>query len=215
MKFVHVDESETVDVIEEKRLKIIQPRDGYRFTEDSLLLADFVEEKAGDEVIDLGCGSGIIGIQIALRGRVKKVVCIEIQEKLVLCAEKNIIINSLTDVVEVIKGDVRRIEKYFPPESFDIAVSNPPYIRRGTGRISPSRERAIARYEEFLSLPDLLHAVRYLLKKGGLFYLVYPMTRFKELITLSSHFELTPLFVRHVYRKPCEAQNVFLFKARK
>jgi tRNA1Val (adenine37-N6)-methyltransferase len=215
MKLIYFDEDETLDVVEENRLKLIQPKRGYRFTEDSILLASFVEEKEGDEIVDIGSGSGIIAVQIALRRKAKRVVCIEIQEKLARCAERNIVINSVEDIVEVIRGDARKVEKYLPPESFDIAVSNPPYIRRGTGRISSVMERAIGRYEDFLSLPDLLHSARYLLRNNGLLYIVYPMRRFKELFALSSHFKLIPLFIKHIYRKPSEEHNIILFKAKK
>jgi len=215
MKLIYFDEDETLDVLEENRLKLIQPKKGYRFTEDSILLANFVEEKEGDEIVDIGSGSGIIAVQIALRRKAKRILCIEIQERLVKCAERNVIINSVEGIVDVIKGDARRIEKFLPPESFDIAVSNPPYIRRGTGRISSVMERAIGRYEDFLSLPDLLHSVRYLLKNNGLLYLVYPMKRFKELFVLSSHFRLIPVFVKCIYRKPSEDHNIIIFKAKK
>lgn len=215
MKLIHFDESETLDVIEEKRLKLIQPKKGYRFTEDSILLANFVEEKEGDEIIDIGSGSGIIAVQIALRGKAKKIFCIEIQEKLATCAERNIIINSVEKIVEVVRGDARRIKRFFPPSSFDIAVSNPPYIRRGTGRISSSMERAIGKYEEFLSISDLLHAARYLLRENGVLYVIYPMKRFKELFAISSHFKLHPLFAKHIYRKPSEEHNLIIFKAKK
>ncbi len=215
MKLIYFEENETIDVLEDKKLKMIQPKKGYRFNEDSVILANFVEEKEGDEIIDIGSGSGIIAIQIALRRKAKRIVCIEIQERLANCAQRNVIINSVDDIVEVIQGDARRIEKFLPPESFDIAVSNPPYIRRGTGRISSSIERTIGRYEDFLSLPDLLHCARYLLRKNGLLYVVYPMKRFKELFTLSTHFKLTPLFVKHIYRKPQDEHNIIIFKAKK
>ncbi len=211
-EIIWTEDWETLDIIKEKNLKVIQPRKGYRFTEDSLLLADFVEEEDGAEIVELGGGSGVISLLIAKRRKAKKILSIEIQEGLVQCAKKNVRINCLEGLIQVVKGDVRMVDRYFPPESFDIVVSNPPYVKRGEGRISYMIDRAIARSEEFLTLPDVLRASQFLLKVGGHLYLIYPSKRLPEIFSLSSRFSLNPIKVESIHRK---GGDIILFKARK
>jgi len=57
---------ETIDTFLNGRLRIIQSRQGYRFSVDALLLAEFVSIKSEDFVVDLGAGCGIISLFLAL-----------------------------------------------------------------------------------------------------------------------------------------------------
>lgn len=187
-----IGEGESLDVILNGRLKLIQSERGYRFSIDSLLLANFVQTGANERLVDLGVGSGIIALILARRPGVAQVTGVEIQEELVQLARRNASLNGQADKVEIVQGDVREIKNILPPESFGVAVFNPPYHRSGSGRINPILQRAIARHEIKATLPDFLAAARYLLPQSGRVYAIYPAFRMVELLYQMRRNKLEP-----------------------
>ena len=58
----------TLDGLLNKKVKLEQPKDGYRVALDTVFLASAVDAKANDLVLDLGCGVG--GSMLSLAARV-------------------------------------------------------------------------------------------------------------------------------------------------
>lgn len=190
----------TLDSIRD--IKIYQTRSGYRFSVDALLLYSFIDVKTARKIADLGAGSGIVGILLAKKYRNAGIALIEIQKGLAALAEKNITLNSLGERVRVIRADVREIKTrrslLVTPHSFDIAVSNPPFRKEMSGRLNPDEEKAIARHEIKLKLPELVKAADYLLKPKGKFFFIHLPERLAEIIeTLSGEMEVKRLRLVH------------------
>jgi len=222
--------NETLDVLLDGRVRIIQRRDGYRVNQDSLRLCRFVRPMPGAAGIDLGAGCGIVAIVLSLEKKIKHMVALELQETLADLARRNTVLNGLGghadasgraidgisdhaevhhttdngsgghreagvaactgphDRVEIIRGDILKVEKLFAPHSFDLAVSNPPYREAGRGRTGPSTERTIARHEQACSLSELLRAAAYILKPQGIFAFCQLRERWQEIAeTLAAH----------------------------
>ena len=98
-------------------------------------------------------------------------------------ARKNVRLNDLQNRVEIVKGDVRAIERVARPESFDRAVTNPPFRKSTSGRISAGEEKRIARHETEAVLRDFFRAAAYLLRRKGRLTIVYPAVRSMDLLT--------------------------------
>ena len=175
-------DAETVDGILDGRLKIIQKEKGYRFSIDAYLLAHFVYMNKNDRVLDMGTGSGVIPIIVAHRYSCDKVVGIDIQEEMVDMARRSVALNGLGNKVDMISGDVRKIEARFDDQSFDVVIINPPYRKFGSGKINPDYQKSVARHEITGCLSDYLMASRYVLKKSGRVYMIYPASRLVELM---------------------------------
>jgi len=173
--------NETLDVLLDGRLKIFQPREGYRVSEDALHLCRFVNDMPEEVGIDLGTGCGIVAIVLAMEGKVSGMVGLEIQEGLASLAERNVRINGLKSQVEIVKGDIRRIEEQFDPREAMLVVSNPPYRELGRGRLSPTEEKNIAKHEQFCSLEELIGAADYLLAPGGVLAFCHLRERWEEI----------------------------------
>lgn len=162
-----------------KNLKIIQNKNLYTFTSDSVILANFLKIKSKESAVEIGGGSGVISILATAKNKVKKIKIFEIQENLQKLCEKNIKINNLNDVLELISDDVRNFKKYVEVGSQDVVFSNPPYFLVDK---TENSVRKFARQEVFLNLKDLIKISSQMLKYGGRFYLIYPASRLCELI---------------------------------
>jgi len=173
--------NETFDILLDGRVRIIQPRDGYRVNQDSLRLCEFVRTMPGARGIDLGAGCGILAIVLILEEKAKKMVAMELQESMVNMARRNTALNGLSNRIETSQGDIRQVEKLFEPRSFGLALSNPPYRGIERGRPSPSEEKNIARREQACSLQDLVRAAAYLLKPRGVFAFCQLKERWEEI----------------------------------
>ncbi len=160
-------------------LKIIQNKNLYTFTSDSVVLANFLKIKPKENAVEIGGGSGVISILATAKNKFKKIKIFEIQEKLQKNCEKNIKINNLSEKLELICDDIKNCRKYLEVGSQDVVFSNPPYFP-----VDDSLEsvRKNARQEVFLNLKDLIKVSSEMLKFGGRFYLIYPASRLCELV---------------------------------
>jgi len=171
--------NETIDNFLDGKLQIIQSRQGYRFSVDALLLAEFVSVKSEDVVVDLGTGCGIISLVLAVKSKVGCIVGIELQKELASQAHRNVVLNKLENKIAIIRGDLRHLP--IGPAFAHIVVCNPPYRRQKSGRINPDSSKAIARHELSTKVNDILVAGKALLKEGGRLALIYPANRLAEI----------------------------------
>ena len=190
---------ETLDVLLDGRLRIVQSKSGYRLSLDALLLAHFAEVPGGASIVDLGAGNGAVALMLAARARSARLTGLEIQAKMIERARRTIALNSFGDRLSMVHGDVRAVEGLFEPGSFDLAVCNPPYRRLNSGRMNPNDEKRTARHEVTGRLGDFVRAARYLLRHGGRLSVVYPATRLVDLLHTMREEELEPKRIRLVH----------------
>ncbi len=190
---------ETLDALFGGRLKLRQPERGYRFSMDVVLLADFARPKIGDRVADLGAGCGVISLILALNPAPSSVTGIELDSGMASLASENVQLNAMESKVRMVTGDLTRPADLFPPESFDLAVANPPYGSPGTGRISPMEDRASARHELHSTLEDFLRAAAFLVRYGGRLAVIYRAAGLPRLLRGLEAAGFTPKRMRFVH----------------
>ena len=192
------------DTLFNGRLVCRQYRQGYRFSADAVLAAHFCTVQAGDHILDLGCGCGVIGLIIAYRNREKnvRVTGLEFQADLSMLSHDNILANNLESSMSVIEADLRRIEEAISPESFDLVVCNPPYRKPGAGRISLGDQRARARHEIDASLSDIVNAAAFAVKNRGRVVFIYPAERATTVLEALKQRRLEPKRLQPVYSYP-------------
>jgi tRNA1Val (adenine37-N6)-methyltransferase len=201
---------ETLDTIFDGKLKLLQSRSGYRFSLDALLLGHFVTLKKGDRVVDLGTGNGIIPLVLARLHSEVSVTGVEFQPAMAERAKKNVELNGLGKRIRICQGDVRRIDAVAPPASFDVVVSNPPYRRAGSGRISANDEKQIARHEICGDLDDFLGTAEFLLRAKGRIALIHLAERAVDLLTSMRRLRLEPKRFRMVHSRAEAAASLLL-----
>ena len=188
---------ERIDCFMDGRLKLIQSKDGYRFSIDAILLAEFVTIRQGDVVVDLGTGCGVIPLILLLTKLVGYAFGLEIQEELAGQAARNVLLNGFDDKMRVVLGDIKN-----PPiaeESADVVICNPPYRQVKSGRINPDPRRAIARHEIMANIDDILRAARSVLRKKGRLALIYSSVRLADILVRMRRFNLEPKKIQIIY----------------
>jgi tRNA1Val (adenine37-N6)-methyltransferase len=194
-------------------LKIEQPEKGYRVTQDSFQLTDFVSFKPTDRIIDLGTGIGIIPLLLTQKGKVKKIIGLELQPELAQLAQQNIASNRLETKIKILEADIRKIKSLFPANSFDIVVSNPPYIPMGKGRVSPNPQKRAAKQEWNCTIAEIIAASRYLLKNKGKLYLSYLPDNLLNLLLLLREANLEPKRLSISFADKKHTANLVLIEA--
>ncbi len=129
-----------------KRLKLLHSEKGFKTSMDSVLLAASCRAKAGDHVLDMGCGVGGSGLCVLSRVEGVKLTGVEIQADHVELAEKNAVVNHLQKRAEFICSDIR---DYKNENAFDHVICNPPYLEAGAHLRSPHEEKATAMGHSF------------------------------------------------------------------
>jgi tRNA1Val (adenine37-N6)-methyltransferase len=200
---------ETLDTFLNGKLQVLQKKKGYRFSLDAILLSQFVRIRKNERVIDLGTGCGILLLLLAQTTRAQSFVGVEIQEGLAKCAQKNVVLNHLADRISILDQDFRETKRTFPPGSFDVVLSNPPYRKHQSGRINPSAEKAVARHEIKGTLHDLISTASHLLPPKGRCYLIFPAVRTVDLFVALRAEKLEPKRLQFVYPRP-EAEAKFV-----
>lgn len=162
--------------------KILQNDKKYRFSRDSVLLADFCEIKQNDFVVDFCSGSGIIAFLIKAKNLGQKIVGVEIDKGFVDMANRTKLFNKMNDI-DFVAEDVKNIDKIFKNGSVDVVVCNPPYYKNlPTNTICVNAQ---AKYEINLNLVELLHSASKILKNNGKLFMCYPFSRLQELCSES------------------------------
>ena len=194
-------------------LLIKQPKDGYRYSIEPFLIADFAKLYREYRLLDIGTGCGIIPLLITTQIELKEIVGIEIQKSLYDFAVSNISNNGLSHRVRLIHGNFMKTTINNDNQPFDIIVSNPPYRKLNTGRINPKHEKAIARHELSITLEALIKKAGKLLKHRGTFCMVYPPTRLNEVQEKLYSHKLFPSTIRFIHGSSDAEARIFLIEA--
>ncbi len=190
---------ETLDTLVDGRLRLYQSRAGYRFSLDALLLAHFVTVKARQRVVELGVGNGAVSLLLSHLHPTTTLAGVEVQPAMAERARRAVALNNLQERITVVDGDVRESRALLAPSSFDVAVSNPPFRKPTSGRISANRERQLARHELAGGLTDFIAAAAYLLRPKGWLALIYGAERAVELLAALRAGGLEPKRLRWVH----------------
>jgi tRNA1Val (adenine37-N6)-methyltransferase len=202
---------ETIDTILGGALTVVQPRDGYRFSVDSILLARFATARTRDRVLELGGGCGVIAMVIAATARPREIKVLEIQPRMVQLAERNAGDNGFPNLhcvcADLRAADIPGVKR----ASFDLVVCNPPFHARGAGRQSPNRSRRQARGDTGASLTEFTAAARRYVRNGGRVATIFAAARSAELISTLRANRLEPKRMRFVHpRMELPASSVMI-----
>lgn len=201
----------TKDELKRFGLTLLQPRDGYRFTLDPLLLCDFAGAQDEQQIVDLGTGCGVMALVLARMASHAQVTAFEQDSETAKLAQQNVALNGVSDRITVLHDDVLHVRCHLPVSSCDLVVSNPPYRKQGRGRLNPHPGKLAARHETSAGLADFLAAAKYLVKPvTGRICLVYHADRLPDLMVEAVTQKLAVVRLRMVHGLPDALAKVFL-----
>ena len=175
-----METSTTEDTLLGGRVRLLQPRRGYRVAVDAVLLAAATEAASGDSILDLGAGVGAVGLCLAIRVPDCRVTGIELQPALAALAERNARDNALSDRVRTIVHDLAQpLPAGLGP--FDRVATNPPYLAAAVADPSPDAGKALATVESSAGLARWLEVATGALKPAGTLTIVHRSDRLDEI----------------------------------
>lgn len=211
----NIKENERIDDLQYKGLKIIQNTKGFCFGIDSVILSDFAKNiKKGSKVVDLGTGTGIIGLLLCKKTELKEIVGVEIQKEVAEMANRSIKLNKLEDKFKILNTDINKIfeDKLLEKNKFDVVVMNPPYKEKGTGKINEVDSKIISRHEVKATLSDFIKVASNLLKDKGEIYIVHKPERMPDIIQKMRENKIEPKEIKTVYSNKKTEASLILIK---
>ena len=177
--------------------KILQSKNYYNFTSDSVRLANFANVKNGGRVLELCAGCGIVSLHkfadnAVTRGDAGRGqwVCVELQKPLYDLLRKNIYINELDDTFTAINDDLKNTFNYVPKASFDVVLCNPPYEKADTGFKKMSQSDRLARAEVATNFDEIARVAGGALRFGGAFYFLAKSERLFEIAIVLNKYNM-------------------------
>ena len=151
-----------------KRFTVRQERCAMKVGTDGVLLGAWAPIRETDRrLLDIGTGTGLIALMLCQRSAGSLVTGVDIDD--VAQARENGDSSPWGERLQFVQTP---IQHFFPPERFDLIVSNPPfYIDSLT---SPDAGRTTARHTVHLSQAELIGSVVRLMAPGGRFAVVLP-----------------------------------------
>lgn len=170
--------------------------------------------KGGSKAAELGCGSGYITLELARRFFID-IKGIDILADSVTAAQENLLQNRniLKGTVEFIHCDIKEARERLGTNSFDFVVTNPPYYKTTSGRISPSKEKQIATSEYMHSFNEWIETARRLLKPFGILYLSFIPERLCECVETLRQNKLEPKILQFVHPQKEKPAAVILIRS--
>ena len=194
-----MNNNERIDDLQINGRRIIQSPDRFCFGMDAVLLSGFAKVKKGESVLDLGTGTGILPILLDAKTVGGHFTGLEIQPESADMARRSVILNNRQDKIDIVTGDIKNALNIFGAASFDVIVTNPPYMNQNHGITNPESPKAIARHELLCSLEDVIRQTGSLLKVNGRMYMVHRPFRLPDIMELMNECGIEPKKMRFVH----------------
>lgn len=197
-KRINLNKNERLDDLQNGAF-VIQRTDAFCFGIDAVLLAHFPEIRNRDKVLDMGCGCGVIPVIMSTVNKEAEFTGIEIQKDQADTAKRNVELNGLDERVRIIEGDIKDAVSIFGNASFSLITCNPPYMKKGEGKVSPVEAVAVAKHEVKITLSEIISTAAKLLKEKGRFALIHRPSRLPEIMALLKENRLEPKRLRMIH----------------
>lgn len=192
-------------------MKIIQRKDMFNFSLDTVLLANFCTiTKDIKKIVDFGTNNAAIPLILSTRTD-KKILGIEIQSEAVDLAKKNVILNKLENQIEIIHADINEYVKN--ASKVGLVVCNPPFFKVDEeSNLNENEFLSIARHEIKIDLEGIIRSAARILDNRGKFAMVHRPDRMIEILNLMQKYDIEPKRIRFVYPKRERESHILLIE---
>lgn len=192
-----------------ENFKIIQRKDMFNFSLDTVLLSHFCTiNKDYEKIIDFGTNNAAIPLILSMR-TASKIIGVEIQEEACKIAQKNIVLNHLENQIEIVHEDIKNYIHQI--HNVDLVVCNPPFFKLGEkSNLNDNEYLQIARHEIKITLEQIIQSASKILKQKGRFAIVHRPERLIDIITIMKTYDIEPKRIQLVYPKHNRECNTIL-----
>lgn len=205
-----LNENERLDELNKDNY-IIQNKDLYCFNSDSIFLANYINTKKKDKILEIGSGTGVISIILAIKKQFEKIDSIEIQKEYFDLFLRSIKLNKLEEKINPINIDFNLYDKNY--SNYDIIVTNPPYYKVGNGFTSNNSKIDIARHEIKLTIEEIISKSKKLLKCRGKLYIILKTDRLQELLYLLEKYNFSTKNILFLKPNKNKKADTFILEA--
>lgn len=191
---------------------LIQDPSQFCFGIDAVLLSWYAKVRPGENVLDMGTGTGIVPILLKARYPRGKYTGLEIQPESARMAARSVAYNHLEEDISITLGDIREASGIYGGSSFDVVVTNPPYMIGSHGLTGENRAKTIARHETLCTLEDILEQSAAVLRPKGRFYMVHRPFRLAEILSSMIRHKIEPKRMRLVHPYVDREPNLVLIE---
>ena len=205
------------DLFDYDNLKIYQYEDKFKFSLDSILLAEFVELKETTKtIVDFCTGNAPVPLILSTKTNAK-LYGFELQQNIYKLAKLSVVENNLESQINIVNDNLTNALDYLLPESVDAVTCNPPYFKydKSKSLINDDDEKAIARHEIAMNLDDLMTSAKYILKNKAPLYIVHRCDRLEEILECLDKYNFKVKKLQFVYAGYKKEAIMVLIKATK
>lgn len=206
-------DGERIDQLFSSDVQIIQNKEVFSYSIDSVLLSRFPKLPSRGLIVDLCSGNGAVGLFASTQTKAS-IVEIELQPRLADMGQRSIRLNQLEDQVTMICDDLTNLLQHVPRSGVDIILCNPPYFKSSqTSKKNLSEHYLLARHEITTNLAKICQVARHALKSNGRLAMVHRPDRFLEILDTLKTNGLAPKWLQFVYPKLGKEANMLLIEA--
>lgn len=194
---------------------LYQPANGYCYNSDTHFLFNFICENLKKyknikgEVLDIGSGSGILGLLVAKEYEKLNLNQCEIQTQFQFFSSKNAQTNKIN--ATLYKGSYKDFDF---DKKFDICISNPPFYHSDVIK-SEKENIKIARYNDYMPLRDFIKKSSQVLKNDGKFFFCYDCKQLADIILYLKEFKLNLEALQFVHPNDSKDATLVMIYAKK
>ena len=194
---------------------LYQPINGYCYNSDTHFLYNFIIENfkkyknIKGELLDIGSGSGILGLLVAKEFSKLKLNQCEIQEMFQFFSLKNAYTNKIDS--NLYKGSFSDIQF---EKRFDICISNPPFYHCDVIK-SENENLKIARYNDSLPFKIFIKKAASVLNSEGKFFFCYDVKQINEILLLLNKYKFNVEALQFVHPKESKDATLILVYAKR
>lgn len=153
-----------------QQFSVRQLQSGMKICTDGLLFGAMAPVKAGDTVLDIGAGTGVLSLCAAQLGA-QHVTAVEVTREAYEEVAGNFRTSSWANRLAAVHQDIQSYA-LVTTQQYDLIISNPPFFEQHSK--ADDSLRCIARHTDSLPFAELITAVEKLLSPHGKFYVLLP-----------------------------------------
>ena len=193
----------TCDAFLNGRIRVRQPRAGFRSGLDAVFLAAACPAQAGDHVLEAGCGAGAASLCLLARVPGATITGVEIDPALAALARENAAANGMTGRFESVAADITAPRAALEaaglrPDAYDHVIANPPFFTHGRSRPAKDQGNAKARAMAEGELETWLRFLAASAKPSGTCTVIHTAEALPELLSAFDRrfgdLRITPLY---------------------